>query len=93
MVYSFFNDYNIVVSKEIGYGWMGKSSSVPLYFVMIEKNNDSAVRQELLHLRVFTSIGQTIRYLAVILQDYVFDERLIENIIKATNTLEFVQVS
>lgn len=93
LVYSFFNDYNIVVSKEIGYGWMGKSSSAPLYFVMIEKDNDSAVRQELLHLRVFTSIGQTIRYLSVILQDYVFDERLIENIIKATNTLEFVQVS
>lgn len=92
MVYSFFSDYNIVISKEVGYGWMGSSSSLPLYFVMIEKDM-GVEQQEVLHLRVFTTIGQTIKYLSVILRDYVIDERLVESIINTTNKLAFEKVS
>ncbi|MDH4620090.1 hypothetical protein [Brevibacillus sp. AY1] len=92
MVYSFFSDYNIVISKEVGYGWMGRSSSLPLYFVMIEKDM-GVEQQEVLHLRVFTTIGQTIKYLSVILRDYVFDEGLVESIINISNKLAFERVS
>lgn len=92
LVYSFFGDYNIVISKENGYAWMGKSSSEPLFYVMIEKDM-GAERQQVLHLRVFTTIGLTVKYLSSILSDYVFDERLVESIISTTNRLAYEKIS
>jgi hypothetical protein len=65
LVYSFFDDYNIVISKETGYAWMGESSSEPLFYVMIEKDM-GAERQQVLHFRVFTTIGLTVKYLSSI---------------------------
>ncbi|MFD1852074.1 MULTISPECIES: hypothetical protein [Bacillaceae] len=92
LVYSFFGDYNIVISKETGYGWMGKNSSEPLFYVLIEKDKGSE-QQQVLHLRVFTTIGQTIKYLSAILPEYVFDEKLIESIVYTTNRLAFEKIS
>ncbi|WP_026907434.1 hypothetical protein [Paucisalibacillus globulus] len=92
LVYSFFGDYNIVISKENGYGWMGKNSSEPLYYVMIEKDM-GAERQQVLHLKVFTTIGLTMKYLSAILPDYVFDEKLVESIVSRTNQLAFEKIS
>lgn len=91
LVYSFFGDYNIVISKEKGYEWMGKSST-DLFYVMLEKDR-GADREELLHLRVFTTIGLTIKYLYAILPDYVFDEMLIKSIVNASNSLALQNVS
>lgn len=59
---------------------------------MIEKDM-GVEQQEVLHLRVFTTIGQTIKYLSVILRDYVFDEGLVESIINISNKLAFERVS
>lgn len=92
LIYSFFGDYNIVISKEVGYGWMGKNSSEPLYYVMIEKDM-GAERQQILHLRVFTTIDQTIKYLYAILPEYVFGEMQIKSIVNASNSLALQKVS
>ncbi|MCT2536841.1 hypothetical protein NC661_03050 [Aquibacillus koreensis] len=91
LVYSFFGDYNIVISKETGYEWMGKSST-DLFYVMIEKDR-GADQEQLLHLRVFTTIGLTQKYLSAILPDYVFDEMLIRSIVYASNGLALQKVS
>lgn len=71
---------------------MGNNSSEPLYYVMIEKDV-GAERQQVLHLKVFTTIGLTMKYLSAILPDYVFDEKLVESIVSRTNQLAFEKIS
>lgn len=92
LVYSFFGDYNVVIAKECAYNWMGHGSSESLYYVLIEKDMGPE-RQEIIHLRVFTTIGLTLKYLSEILQEYIYDLSLIERIKNITNQLAFEEIS
>ncbi|MGM0974778.1 MAG: hypothetical protein ACQEW2_17765 [Bacillota bacterium] len=92
LVYSFFGDYNIVIAKESLYNWMGKSSSESLYYVLVERDMGPD-RQEIVHLKVFMTIGLTLKYLSVILQEYIYDLTLIERIKNITNQLAFEEIS
>ncbi|MDH4619903.1 hypothetical protein [Brevibacillus sp. AY1] len=92
LVYSFFGDYNIVIAKEQIYSWMGNNPSDSLYYVLIEKDL-APNTQQVMHLKVFTTIGLTLKYLSAMLPEYIYDLALIDRIKENTNQLAFKEKS